>query len=45
MQEYVMIPLVRRGDVSAYANSLLGVRHNVWDTEMWNVADWTRASQ
>jgi peptide/nickel transport system substrate-binding protein len=45
MQDYVMMPLVHRGDVSAHANSLLGVRMNSWDSELWNVADWTRASQ
>jgi peptide/nickel transport system substrate-binding protein len=45
MADYVMIPLIHRGDVSAHANSLLGVRMNSWDSELWNVADWTRASQ
>lgn len=45
MQDYVMIPLIHRGDVSAHANSLLGVRMNSWDSELWNIADWTRASQ
>jgi peptide/nickel transport system substrate-binding protein len=39
-----MIPLVHRGSVSAHVNTLLGVRINAWDTEMWNIADWTRAS-
>ncbi|HSH01277.1 MAG TPA: peptide ABC transporter substrate-binding protein [Anaerolineae bacterium] len=45
MQDYVMIPLVHRGSVSAHSNSLLGVRMNVWDSELWNIADWNRASQ
>jgi peptide/nickel transport system substrate-binding protein len=45
MQNYVMIPLVHRGSPSAHANSLLGVRMNPWDSELWNIADWTRASQ
>jgi peptide/nickel transport system substrate-binding protein len=45
VQDYVMIPLVHRGDVSAHANSLLGVRMNSWDSELWNIADWTRAGQ
>ncbi len=45
MQDYVMIPLVTRGDVSAHSNSLLGVRMNVWDSELWNIADWSRSSQ
>jgi len=43
MQNYVMIPLVTRGDVSAVHNSLEGVRFNVWDSELWNIADWTRS--
>ncbi len=38
----IMIPLVHRGDVSAIANSLGGVRMNAWDSELWNIADWTR---
>jgi len=45
MQNYVLIPLVHRGSVSAINNTLLGVRFNVWDSELWNVADWSRASQ
>jgi peptide/nickel transport system substrate-binding protein len=45
MQDYVMIPLVHRGSPSAHANSLLGVRMNAWDSELWNIADWTRSSQ
>lgn len=45
MQDYVMIPLIHRGSPSAHANSLLGVRMNPWDSELWNIADWTRSSQ
>ena len=45
MQDYAMIPLVTRGDVSGVLNTLLGVRFNVWDSELWNIADWSRASQ
>ena len=37
-----MIPLIHRGDVSAHANTLGGVVLNVWDSELWNVADWYR---
>ena len=37
-----MIPLVHRGRISAHANSLGGVVLNVWDSELWNVADWHR---
>lgn len=43
VQSGVMIPLVHRGDVSAHANDLEGVRMNSWDSELWNIADWTRA--
>jgi peptide/nickel transport system substrate-binding protein len=43
--DYAMIPLVTRGDVSAVNNTLLGVRFNVWDSELWNIADWSRSSQ
>lgn len=43
MQEGAMIPLIHRGRVSAHANSLAGVKLNTWDSELWNVADWSRA--
>jgi peptide/nickel transport system substrate-binding protein len=39
-----IIPLIHRGDVSARSNTLEGVRMNTWDAELWNIADWTRAS-
>ena len=42
MQDYVIIPLVYRGRVSAHSNSLGGVKLNTWDSEMWNIADWFR---
>jgi len=42
MQDYVMLPITHRSDVSAHSNTLGGVRMNVWDTETWNIADWTR---
>ena len=42
MQEYVIIPLVYRGRVSAHANQLKGVVLNTWDSELWNAADWSR---
>ncbi len=44
MQNYIMIPLVHRGNVSARANTLEGVKLNVWDSQLWNVADWSRAN-
>ncbi|TMV07965.1 peptide ABC transporter substrate-binding protein [Ruegeria sediminis] len=37
-----MIPLVHRGRLSAHSNTLGGVILNVWDSELWNAADWFR---
>jgi peptide/nickel transport system substrate-binding protein len=37
-----IVPLVNRARVSAHSNSLGGVVLNVWDSELWNVADWYR---
>ena len=42
MNEYVIIPLVYRGRVSARANTLGGVIINSWDSELWNAGDWYR---
>ncbi len=42
VQDYVVVPLVYRGDVSARANSLQGTAKNSWDSELWNIADWYR---
>ncbi|WP_324751604.1 peptide ABC transporter substrate-binding protein [Roseovarius sp. Pro17] len=42
VQQYVVVPLVDRGRVSAHANSLGGVRINAWDSELWNIAEWYR---
>ena len=39
---YTIVPLVHRGRVSAHSNTLGGVKLNVWDSELWNVADWYR---
>jgi len=38
-----MIPLVHRGRLSAHSNTLGGVDLNVWDSELWNAADWYRS--
>ncbi|MEM9795449.1 MAG: peptide ABC transporter substrate-binding protein [Pseudomonadota bacterium] len=40
-----MIPLVHRGRLSAHANTLGGVKLNVWDSELWNIADWYRIGE
>jgi peptide/nickel transport system substrate-binding protein len=37
-----ILPLVDRGRVSAASTTLGGVVLNVWDSELWNVADWYR---
>ncbi len=42
MQEGAMIALIHRGRVSAHSNRLGGVKLNTWDSELWNVADWSR---
>jgi peptide/nickel transport system substrate-binding protein len=42
VQNYAMIPLVHRGSVSAISNDLKGVRMNAWDSEMWNIEEWSR---
>ncbi|MEQ5870482.1 peptide ABC transporter substrate-binding protein [Sagittula sp. NFXS13] len=40
-----LIPLVHRGRLSAHSNTLGGVILNVWDSELWNVADWYRIKE
>ena len=42
--QYAIIPLTNRGSVSAFSNSLDGyVDVNGWDSEFWNIEDWTRS--
>ena len=38
----VIVPLVYRGLTSAFSNRLAGVRQSAWDSEIWNIADWSR---
>lgn len=41
---YSMIPLVNRANVSAFSNTIQGVGDlNGWDSEFWNIEDWTRS--
>lgn len=40
--EFAQIPLIHRGQLSAHASTLEGVKMNAWDSELWNVADWSR---
>ncbi|MCF4097549.1 peptide ABC transporter substrate-binding protein [Maritalea mediterranea] len=42
MQEYVMIPLIHRGRVSAKSNALGNVTLNPWDSELAFAEEWTR---
>jgi peptide/nickel transport system substrate-binding protein len=39
---YTIVPLVNRARVSAHVNDLGGIKLNVWDSELWNIADWHR---
>lgn len=43
VQSYTVIPLVHRGNISGAAKSLNGVSMNPWDSELWDVAGWSRA--
>ncbi len=41
--DVVVIPLVaRRSPVSGVNKLLKGIKPNPWDSEMWNIADWTK---
>ncbi|WCR10037.1 peptide ABC transporter substrate-binding protein [Paracoccus stylophorae] len=40
-----MLPLIARGRVSVSSNRLDGVQMNAWDSEFWNIAEWSRAAE
>lgn len=42
IQNYYLIPLVNRGNVSAHLDTLEGVDENAWDTSLWNIGEWRR---
>jgi len=43
VQDVVVIPLVaRKSPVSGVSKLLKGIKANPWDSEMWNIADWTK---
>lgn len=42
MQAYVLIPLIHRGDVFAWANSIGGYKASPWDTSIADIEDWYR---
>ena len=37
-----IVPLVWRGTSSGVSNSIAGEQINAWDSELWNIADWSR---
>ncbi len=41
VQNHFQIPLVFRAKVSAKSNNLLNVNIHDWDSEMWNIGEWT----
>jgi peptide/nickel transport system substrate-binding protein len=42
VSDVVIIPLVaRKSPVSGVSKKLKGIKPNPWDSEMWNIADWT----
>ena len=42
VQSYTIIPLVFRATVMAWSEDLAGAKTNGWDSQLWNVQDWSR---
>jgi len=42
VKDVVIIPLVARSTPSAMINGLKGPTGNQWDTELWNIAEWSK---
>jgi peptide/nickel transport system substrate-binding protein len=42
VNDVVIIPLVARSTPSAMINGLKGPTGNQWDTELWNIAEWSK---
>ena len=42
VQSYSIIPLIHRGFVGAHGNDIEGFRVNGWESDLWNVEEWTR---
>lgn len=42
IQNYYLIPLVERSNVSAFSRTLTGYQMNGWDSELWNIGEWQR---
>ena len=45
VQNFVIIPLTNRGAVSANSHDIEIGAINAWDSVLWNIADWTLASE
>lgn len=43
MASGAIIPLIHRGRVAAIANTVAGHKLNPWDSELWDIASWSRA--
>ncbi|SDW25750.1 peptide/nickel transport system substrate-binding protein [Albimonas donghaensis] len=43
MESGAIIPLIHRGRVAAMANTIEGHAMNPWDSELWDIASWSRA--
>jgi len=39
---FTIVPLVWRGTKSGVSNTIAGEEINAWDSELWNIADWSR---
>jgi peptide/nickel transport system substrate-binding protein len=42
IQGYSIIPLIHRGGLGPCAVTVEGVQMSDWDSELWNIAEWTR---
>ena len=40
INDFVVIPLVHRADVTAISNRLQGFELTPWDRNTWNIKDW-----
>lgn len=43
--DYAQIPLVARTSLAAYAKGIEGVYNGPWDSNVWNIAHWTRSGK
>ena len=45
VQSFTIIPLVFRATVMAWSNDLIGAETNGWDSQLWNIQDWSRRKE